>query len=820
MRSSPTFKFLLSLGLLVVLTLVFNFRISVLPPLGKFFDPFGGFWQNAETNHFPAMNEHPLVGVKAPVQVQFDQRMVPHIKADNLHDLYFMQGYVTARFRLWQMDTQTRAAAGRLSEVMGEKTLEIDRNFRRLGLPHSAHKALDFFKSDTLSNQIVNAYTEGINAYIATLDARNKPFEYKLLDYEPEEWSPIKCVLLLKYMANMLTANEYDFENTNLLHLLGKGDFDKLFPAVYDKQSPIVPSGTLFPDPKIRPIAPEKVAIDTDVIETIPNDYPDNIGSNNWAVSGKKTKSGYPILCNDPHLSLNLPSIWFECQLSTPTMNVYGASLPGAPAVIIGFNDSIAWGVTNGTMDVKDWYSIEFKDQSKNEYRHDNQWKKTTKVVEVIKVRGQKDVVDTVVYTHHGPIVFEKGQQTKIGKNLNLAVKWEALNPSNEMLTMYKLNCAKNYSDYEQALKHFQCPAQNFVYADVKNTIAIWQQGHLPAKWKDQGRFVMDGSNPLNDWQGYIPQEENPHSVNPERGFVSSANQHPTDETYPYWYSGNFELYRNRIINAELERMQDITVDTMFQLQCSKFSLKAQETMPLLTTYLKNTAFKNLKAEGRTWNEIKRWNYQTYAGIVSPSIFKFWTDTLLTLVWDEIPVKDGRMRFPSLDATIQLMRTEPNHPFFDAKRTKHLRENAVTLTYDAFYWTADRHFHKVENSHFDMRWGRFKHTSIDHLSKVPALGVFHVGVGGEKNSVNAISERHGPSWRMVVQLHPQGPEAYGVYPGGQSGNPGSYHYIDFVNDWSNDNYYKLNFYKYDNNQHTHPSNIGEWTFVPKSKQLD
>jgi penicillin amidase len=791
---NPKLKFLISFTGLIGLILVLNNRIAILPPLGKFFDPYSGFWQNAEHNNFQNEVSKKIEGVKDSSTVVFDERLVPHIQANNLHDLYFLQGYITASHRLWQMETQTRAASGRLSEVLGTKTLEIDRNFRRLGLPHSAEKSLEIFKKDSLSNAIVSAYTDGVNAYIKTLNEASKPLEYKLLDYYPEPWSEIKCVLLLKYMANMLTVQEYDFENTNLLHLLGKADFDKLFPNFYEKQDPIIPRGTPYEAAAITPKAPEKVAIDTKVLETVPKDYPDNVGSNNWAVSGKKTATGYPILCNDPHLSLNLPSIWYECQMTMPGMNVYGASLPGAPAVIIGFNDSIAWGVTNGSMDVKDWYSIEFKDASKNEYKYEDKWRKTTKVVEVIKVRGQADVLDTVVYTHHGPVVYEKGSKSKLGSNLNLAVKWEALNPSNEMMTMYKLNKAKNYNDYTDALKHFQCPAQNFVYADAANNIAIWEQGHLPAKWKDQGRFVMDGSDPLNDWQGYIPQEHNPHTFNPERGFVSSANQHPTDESYPYWYSGTYEMYRNRRINNELARMNGITVDSMLQLQCDKYSLKAEETMPLLVKYLQNTAFKNLKAEGRAWNEIKKWNYEMYPGVVSPSIYKYWTDTLMALVWDEIPVKEGRMKWPSLDATFRMMTYEPNSDFFDAKRTKGIRENAVTLTYDAFYWTAEKHYDKVANSNFDMRWGIFKHTSIDHVAKIPALGVFHVGVGGEKNCVDAISEHHGPSWRMVVQLGPK-VKAYGVYPGGQSGNPGSYHYIEFVDSWSNDKYYQLNFFQ-------------------------
>jgi penicillin amidase len=280
---------------------------------------------------------------------------------------YFIQGYLHARFRLFQIDLQTKAAAGRASEIAGKKAIGYDKEQRRLGMVFAAENAMKEIEKDPASKALFDAYTNGVNAYISTLKESELPIEYKLLNIKPEKWSNLRTALLLKMMAkNLSSGTENDLTNTNAKSIFMPDELRLLYPQVPDSLMPIVPKGTLFDQPGIVPVKPalaDSLYLNNkEVVTAKENAKPDiNNGSNNWVLAGSKTQSGSPILCNDPHLDLSLPSIWYEIQLVTPSSNVYGVSLPGSPFVIIGFNDSIAWGVTNAQRDVKDYYEIKLK---------------------------------------------------------------------------------------------------------------------------------------------------------------------------------------------------------------------------------------------------------------------------------------------------------------------------------------------------------------------------------------------------------------------------------------------------------------------------
>ncbi|MEO6844248.1 MAG: penicillin acylase family protein, partial [Ginsengibacter sp.] len=317
-------------GLITVMLIVtFNSTLLLKAPLGRLLSPQQGLWQNAEPVNEDYSAHLSFPQVKGKVNVYFDERLVPHVFAENENDAYFVQGYLHAKFRLWQMEFQTRAAAGRLSEVVGAMALDYDRNQRRLGMVYAAENSLKEIEKDPVTLAECDNYTAGVNAYIESLDQSSLPVEYKLLGYQPEKWTNLKSALFLKYMALELAGYERDFEMTNAKSLFSSSDFDKIYPIVMDSLDPIVPKGTVFDPPAIKvkiPATADSLYYDerdsTNFDEQKPD--PDN-GSNNWAVNGSKTKSGYPILCNDPHLGLNLPSIWYEMQVSTPEYNVYGA---------------------------------------------------------------------------------------------------------------------------------------------------------------------------------------------------------------------------------------------------------------------------------------------------------------------------------------------------------------------------------------------------------------------------------------------------------------------------------------------------------------
>jgi len=807
-------KYLKSILLIIAsvgITLAFNTRIGVLPPLGKFFDPHGGFWNNAEYEGESRQLDLSGLDLELPATVILDERSVPHIFAGNDHDLYFLQGYLTAKDRLWQMEFQTHAAAGRISEIVGAKAIGFDKEQRRIGMVASAQKALDAFSQDSVCVNVVQAYADGINTFIKTLDRSSRPFEYRLLEYEPEPWTPLKCSLLLKYMAKMLNGTERDFENTALLELLGRELFDELYPEQNLLSDPVIePPYTSFnesindtgldglisfgplPDPGIR--------------------QPKNIGSNNWAVSGTRTKSGNPILASDPHLKLSLPSIWYEVQLNAPGINCYGVALPGAPGITIGFNDDVAWGVTNAGQDVKDHYRIQFKDRTRTEYKVGDEWIVATQRVDTIKVRGQENVFDTIVGTRFGPVAFKENGE-------DIALWWTAHRPSNELRAFYQLNRASNIQDYHKALEYYECPGQNFVFID-KTNIAIRHRGAFPAKnVMEHGRFVLDGTVD-HTLPSIIPFEEGPVMVNPKRGFVSSANQAPTDSTYPYYYTGVFEEFRNRTINRVLESDSSITIKDMMDLQTNNLSLLAEEALPLMLEILDTNMFVHDSLERLSYSFITEWDHVHDPGSLGATIFQIWWDELNGLIYDEMnskvyrqenyyddswremvvsnkaymDLKDSRYVYPMASVTIDLLKNKRDHVIFDHLSTPDKTEDATQLVFDALYWASVKIGDIIKYDLNEVHWGLYQDTRLRHLARIDALGSPNLFVGGNENAPNAMTATHGPSWRMVVEMTKKGPQAFGVLPGGQSGNPGSPDYLYSLDKWMNSEYHELEFW--------------------------
>ncbi|RMG25262.1 MAG: penicillin acylase family protein [Bacteroidetes bacterium] len=792
-------KFFLSFLIMLVLIWVLGRPIGPATfATGRFFNPFEGFWCNAAESPAPSGQ---LPGLKEPVEVVFDERNVPHIFARNEEDLTYMQGYLTARDRLWQMEFQVFAAGGRLTELVGrgpnDAVLNLDRQARRQGMIMGARNSREQVMQNPETRSVIQAYTRGINAFINQLDFAHLPLEYKLLNYQPEPWTELKTALLLKYMANNLSARADDIAYTNALSLWGKEVFDLLYPERPYSESPIIPEKVpprfgrrslnlweFEPEPPPPPPAnyhPDSLLLPSDLLN-----QPDrNIGSNNWAVSGKKSVTGKPLLASDPHLGLNLPSIWYEIQLNAPGVNVYGASLPGAPGVIIGFNDSIAWGVTNAGRDVMDFYRITFKDDKREEYLFEGRWMKTSQEIDTFYIKGGEVFYDTVIHTHIGPVMYDRNFGNM---PVPLAVKWMAQQPSNEALTFLKLNRARNYEDYVEALTHYQCPAQNFVFASAAGDIAIWQQGKFVNKWMQQGRFVLDGARSDHLWNSYIPQAHNPHILNPERGFVSSANQHPADPTYPYYYNGSFEGYRNRRLNELLSR-DSLSLEDMKAFQQDNYGLMAADVLPLLLSEL-DTNLQGVELQAR--RELEGWNYMYDADLIAPTIYQCWWDSLYASIWeDEFKAAGLPLRRPKLSTTIGLLRDSAQFRFYDNIHTPGQVEDRKTLINQSFR-QAIAHLSQEMGEPQNWLWYVYKNTQVVHLARLRPFSRYQIRIGGYQHILNATSRRHGPSWRMVVALGDK-PEAYGVYPGGQTGNPGSKAYDGFIDNWASGDYFKLLF---------------------------
>lgn len=779
---------LLGVGLIYFLNNSWNLG-SPIPPFGKFLDPFHGFWQNATTNKIES-GQVSIPGLKDKVTIVYDSALIPHIYAGNDEDLFIAQGYVTAKERLWQMEFQTHAAAGRISEIIGEKALDFDRTQRRLGMIYAAENSVEAMQTNLIAKSMVDSYTRGINAYIATLSNENLPIEYKLLGYRPEPWTALKTGLLLKYMAKTLCTGEKDLEMTNALKLFGKDTLDLLYPDSEGVGDPIVDNIGKW---NFKPVTLDSVppALPAELVALSPIEKSSfDVGSNNWAVSGSKTATGSPILCNDPHLELSLPSIWYIVHLNAPGINSMGASLPGSPNVISGFNDSIAWGVTNAQRDLVDWYKVRFKDKTKNEYESDGEWKTTRKKIEVFKIKGKKDFYDTITYTHHGPVTFDESFHGESEKN-HYAYRWIAHDASEEAVTFYKMNRAKNHVDYMEALNHYTAPAQNFVFASVGGDVAMRIQGKFPVRRKNEGKFVLDGTRTATEWQAFIPVEQNVMYKNPERGFVSSANQYPADLTYPYFITAsNWEAYRNRRINQVLTESKNITPQDMMKLQLDSYNLKAEESLPLFLSHLDSMSLKG--AELEAYNKLKSWNYFNTIESEGASYYEAWLRALLPMVWDEMTESKVALARPSTYMTIRFIKERPDWKFFDIQATPE-KENAKEVIRKSFSeGVAALEKWKTEKKS-NPAWADYKDGVVGHLLNKMEAFSYHIRHGGNSSAVNAHSKTHGPSWRMVVSLEKEGVRAWGVYPGGQSGNPGSPYYNSLLGMWTEGKYVAFSF---------------------------
>lgn len=779
-------------GLIVVL----NTKLVLPAPLGKLLSPQHGVWQNAESTsaNFTTNLTFPQLGGKADVYL--DDRLVPHIFAEQENDAYFVQGYLHAKFRLWQMELQTFAAGGRASEILGEKGLDHDREFRRLGMVYAAEIALQQVDKDPVIKAIYDAYTAGVNSYIENLTESSLPLEYKLIGYIPEKWSNLKTSLFLKYMCYDLAGGDNDFEMTNTRSYFSAGDFAKLFPAIQDSLDPIIPKGTLFETQKVFPVAPLNAdsvyANNHDlVVSEISKPDRDN-GSNNWAVSGSKTKNGAPILCSDPHLGLNLPSLWYEVQISTPAFNAYGVSFPGAPGVIIGYNDSCAFGFTNGGRDVRDYFEINFKDDSRQEYSFNGRWMKTKFRIDTIIIKGNPNFIDSVAYVQLGndwcPVMYDKsfsgGRKTN---NKYYAVRWKAHDASNELKIFNMLNHAKNYADYAAAVTNLHTPGQNCVFACKSGDVAIRTQGEWPAKWKGQGDFVMPGFDSSYLWQGMIPQDEVPYQYNPERGFVSSANQKPVDDnTYPYYLGRDYPPYRGYTINKRLNAMTAITPQDMMALQTDNFDAGAAMAKPFIVANMKADDLND--AEKKYFDILKDWNCSNDVGSKGASVFDaFWNKFEVTVFDDEYAKAPKVIMRPFFSTLVEEILKDSAYKFLDDITTT----GVETLTGDvtAAFKKAVPELQKLEAAG-KLNWEKNKATRVNHLAKLAPFSRMDLPIGGGVRSVNAAKAEHGPSWRMVISLTAK-TEAYGVYPGGQSGNPGSKYYDSFVDQWAAGKYYSL-----------------------------
>ena len=838
------------LAFTILLTWLLSTRIGMLPPLGHLTNPWQGFWQNMERDGIRnlVLDADQL---RSTVTVRYDERGVPHIFADNDYDLYFAQGLVTARDRLWQVDFQTRAAAGRLAEIVGPDAIDYDRAQRRLGMMYGAEINAASMGSDPRTSLMVQAYTDGYNAWLDQLRPKDYPVEFKIFDSEPEPFSTLSAALLLMNMSQTLSAGTRAHAQTNARALLDEDVYRLLYPDELPWTDPIIPPDQNWDFEPIPPETPDTGFV-PGIVRDLPLPEPDpGIGSNSWAVDGSKTASGFPVLSSDPHLSVNLPSIWYEIQLhSTGTnnetvyrsefgssqpgsgqpgsgLNTYGVSLPGAPGVVIGFNEHVAWGVTNTGSNTLDVFEIEFRDEKREEYLHDGQWKPVRQRIEKIPVRGGKTVTDTVRYTHHGPITQTFGDNVAPNRfPAGHAIQWVAHLPDNDILiATYKFNRARNQDEFESGLRHFTNLPQNITYADRDGNISVGHMGLFPVRFFGQGSYISNGRDPAWDWNQFVPFEHLPRSFNPERGFVSSANQAPATRSYPYYLGRSYYGFsRGARINQILAESEDITGAFFEEMLMDSYSLHAEKILPFLLSLVDtasapeslsetaSTVTTSTAAHGSETaesspdqpglddkrqsnheqvvttiiNMLKEWDYTFETDSPVALFYANWEQRLIRELWD--PLMDSTDRYivrPAVTTTIRLLLDGEHHAI----------PADVPETVNRTFWKAlEQHVHRHGSDPAAWHYGRDRTVRVGHLAMLPGFGRDDFIASGRPEAINATGSTWGPSWRMVVELGPE-VRARGHFPGGQTGNPGHPGYDRFIDDWAAGNFYDLLFWR-------------------------
>ncbi len=739
-----------------------------------------------------------LAGLNGPVTVYRDDWGVPHIEATSSHDLYMAQGYITAQDRLWQMELNRRAAAGRLSEVLGESQLESDKFLRTLMLRRSAELSVQAYSP--WAREALEAYSAGVSAYIQQATEQNRlPVEFTILGFKPEPWQPVDSASIGKLMAFDLGRGFVDdVWRQQAREALGDDLFKQILPFYPNDGLTIMKYGT---GSSAEEAAPRQVAelppathVDLDGLPVaLMQPAPDGIGSNNWVVSGKQTKSGKPILSNDPHLGLSTPAIWYQTHLmlNNPSdrMNVIGVIFPGTPGIVIGHNEKVAWGVTNVGPDVFDTFIEKRNPQNPNQFEFMGKWEDATVHKESIKVKGKPDVPFEVVVTRHGPIISEIVGSKENRPKEALALKWTAHMATPELEAVLLFGKASNWSEFREALRRFQVPMQNFVFASVDGTIAYRSGGIAPVRAKGDGLMPVPGWTGEYEWKEFIPFERMPEVVNPPEGMIVTANHKVIDDAYPFYLGSQWsQPYRaGRITEMLKAKAGSLTVDDMRQIQADNTNLRARSLLPAILPVLEKASLS--ETEKGALALLKAWDFVDDAEAGAPLIFATWRRQIGKDLFEPKLGKDLYSRMPQ-ESNItdeMLLQAAKGNPSEWVKLA-----GGLEMLLAGSFKTAVADVVKLQgNNPQKWNWGKFHQIGPAHAigGAVKPLGWFLNAeahpIGGSSVTPSAMSydsktgkvTSAGP-WRQVVDLANPVGNSWDVVLPGQSGHFLSKWYTD------------------------------------------
>jgi penicillin amidase len=747
-----------------------------------------------------------LSGLHQDVTVERDLWGVPHVRASSLADLAEAQGYVMAQDRLWQMDLLRRVARGQLSEIVGARAVPIDKQFRLLRFGLAAER--DVGLMDDELRTVMEAYARGVNKFIE--QHRDKlPIEFTLLKYKPQPWQPSDSLVISGYMYETLTDTWQDeLDRLKVTARIGPEKARDLYSVDASLDHFVVGDPAQPGDGSQRSGDPDDQDDDDDDmsqdnvlkagLQSSASDFPDltsalapgvvqwledsqrdirhALGSNNWVVSGAHTATGKPLLANDTHLELGVPPIWYQMHLTCPGWNVKGFTLPGAPLVIIGHNDRIAWGFTNNGADVEDLYAESFNPAQFDEYKVNGSWVKAQTVDEIIHVKGGPDEHFPVMVTRHGPVMAREG-------TTGYALRWTATEPGGLANTYNRLGKAQNWKEFREVMKNVWGPAQNAVYADVRGNIGYLMAARVPIRKKGRGEVPMPGDTDSYEWKGYIPFEQLPQIFNPQDGLIVTANARVVGPDYkPYLTDRWEEPYRTARIWDLLHDKRDMRPDDMMNVQTDIYSYPdvflAEQLVPAAKIAPpKDVRTQQLVALSRDWNGMAD---------ADSNVVPFLEGTrraALKLILQ--PVLGNDTGLYGWRSTTFLQRILTDRPPSWLPSTY--------KTYDELLVAAaDESVRRLEQETGSSRIEDWPWKRFDSLEMLHPLGregwlkkLFSFGAkpqGGSSFSPRAATRRHGPAMRFVANPA-DWDNSLMLVPGGQSGQLGSRHYSDQFPYW-------------------------------------
>jgi len=817
----------INLSMLAVSLIVIIFLSTVLGALMNVLNPATGVWTVAREAAPPSHQELSVPGLRGEVRVIFDRLGIPHVYASSDEDALFAMGYLHARDRLWQMDIQRRLAEGKLSEILGQDFVKKDLFMRTIGLDRAARDSAEKLRTNSKAvYALFEAYSRGVNYYIADAQSGGAlPLEFKLIGYQPDRWAPEDSLAFARLMGWTLT-NFFDPLHLSLLAAkLGKSDVAELFP-VY---SPFRANFTVVPgdgslDGRSLPYSVQELgAMDwfspwatgldftsatfkervvqslTSILKTVAEAGDPTgkltLGSNHWAVSPARSATGHAMLANDPHLGLQLPSLWYEIQLVSPSFEVFGASLAGVPGVLIGRNEHIAWGLTNVGIGVADFY-VE-KVNSENEYWFQGGWRKMEEMPIEIAVKDELPVKSAVFLTIHGPVLARNG--------LTVSIRWTGTEPVTEAGAIISVNKASNYAEFMDAIRGWAVPPQNFMYADNEGNIAVTVAGKYPTRivhLPDGTALKVVGSRSLlngtgdYEWAGSIPFEDVPHELNPEQGYLAGPNQMSAGTRYPYlilsgWWDPGARAHR---INDLIRSAEKITFEDMQRFQSDIYDYFASLFVPNILDAAGKFPTSHQFVQ-KAIEHLRDWNFLMRKEEVAPTVWWYWLSSFYNATIRPVYEKEGLegLIYPTPETLWLLALKDPASKWFigDFERLA-----AATLQDATRSLTA-----RLGSDIDSWKWGSVHQLYIRHLSGLRALSKGPFAEEGDAFTLMAAPHIHhdftiaaystaGPSWRIISDLTGDG-LTIGVYPGGQSGNLASVHYSDELPMWLESEYHVL-----------------------------